>query len=184
MVKKSRNLTIPGELKRSWGWLLGLGILFLILGIIGLGMTVGLTLVSVLFLGFLLLIAGISQIIDAFKSKDWDGVIWHAFIAILYILAGWVIIYDPILASSFITALLAGILIVIGITRIIMAIVLRHEKGWVWFVFAGLASLILGILILAQWPWSGLWMIGLLIAIELIVNGWMYIFIALALRAV
>jgi uncharacterized membrane protein HdeD (DUF308 family) len=33
-----------------------------------------------------------------------------------------------------------------------------------------------------QWPFSALWIIGLFIAIELIVNGWSYIFIAIAMR--
>ncbi len=182
MVDKSGNFQAPAELKRNWAWLFGLGVLFIILGTIGLGMTVGLTLVSVLFMGILLVIAGLSQIIDVFKSKHWNGVIWHALIAILYLLAGWSMIYDPFLASAFITAFLAGILIVIGLTRFIMAIVLRHEKGWFWFLLAGLASVVLGLIILAQWPWSGLWIIGLLIAIELIINGWTYVLIALALK--
>jgi uncharacterized membrane protein HdeD (DUF308 family) len=173
---------VPPELKRNWGWLLGLGILFIILGCIGLGMMVGLTFASVIFMGFLLIIAGISQIVDVFKSKHWKGVIWHALIAVLYLIGGWAIVYDPFLASAFMTAMLAGILIVIGFTRFIMAIVLRHERGWFWFLLAGLTSIILGSLILAQWPWSGLWVIGLLIAIELLINGWTYVFIALALR--
>jgi uncharacterized membrane protein HdeD (DUF308 family) len=182
MAKAGKNLHAPAEIKRNWGWLLGLGVLFIILGCIGLGMTVGLTLVSMWFMGILLFIAGISQIIDTFKSKQWKGVLWHALIAVLYIAAGGTFIYDPFLASVFITAFLAGIFIVIGLTRIAMAITLRHEQGWFWFLLAGLASFILGCMILAQWPWSGLWIIGLLIAIELIINGWTYIFIALALR--
>ena len=63
-----------------------------------------------------------------------------------------------------------------------MAFVLRHEKGWAWILIAGLTAIVLGVLILMQWPYSGLWVLGLFIAIELIVNGWTYIFIALAMR--
>ena len=91
-------------------------------------------------------------------------------------------IYDPILASTLITVLLAWVLILIGITRLIMASVLRDEAGWGWLVIAGLIAIVLGLLILLQWPFSGLWVLGLLIAIELLVNGWTYIFIALAIR--
>jgi uncharacterized membrane protein HdeD (DUF308 family) len=43
-------------------------------------------------------------------------------------------------------------------------------------------SILLGGMILAQWPLSGLFVIGLFIAVELITNGWSYIFIALAAR--
>lgn len=173
---------VPTELKRNWGWLLGLGILFVILGCIGLGTVVGLTIASMLFLGILLLIAGVFQIIDVFKSKQWQGAIWHALIALLYLFGGGIVIYDPILASTLITVLLAWVLIIIGIVRFIMASAIRQDKGWGWLVFAGLISIILGILILLQWPYSGLWVIGLFIAIELLVNGWTYIFLAFAIR--
>lgn len=171
-------------LKRNWGWLLGLGILFVILGCIGLGMVIGLTIASVLFLGVLLIIAGFSQIIDVFKSNQWKGVAWHALIAVLYIIGGGIVIYDPILASTLITVLIAWVLIIIGVTRLIMASALRQAAGWGWLVLAGITAIILGVLILLQWPYSGLWVLGLFIAIELLVNGWTYIFIALASRRI
>lgn len=180
--KKIRQ-SAAGELKRNWGWILGLGILFLFLGCIGLGMVIGLTLVSMYFFGALLILSGITHVIDVFKHKEWKAIIWQALIAVLYIAAGCLVFYDPFLASTLITGILASVLIVIGVTRIIMAITLNDSKGWGWLLLAGITAIILGILILAQWPISGLWVIGLFIAIEMIVNGWTYIFIALALRA-
>ncbi|WP_133127557.1 HdeD family acid-resistance protein [Legionella nagasakiensis] len=173
---------LPASLRRNWGWLLGLGILFVILGCIGLGMVVGLTLVSMLFLGVLLIIGGFSQIIDVFKSKHWKGSAWHALIAVLYLMGGGIIIYDPFLASTVITALLAAVLIVMGVIRFIMAITLRDSKGWGWLLLSGLTAGILGLLIFMQWPWSGLWIIGLFITVEMLVSGWTYIFLALAIR--
>lgn len=174
--------TVPDIFKRNWGWLLALGILFVILGAIGLSMVVGLTLASVLFFGVLLLIAGGLQLVDVFRSKHWKGVLWQAFIAVLYLLGGLLVIYDPILASAVITAMLAGVLIVIGASRLAMAITLRGSKGWGWLLVAGLTAIILGTLILIHWPWSGLWFIGLFIAIELMMSGWTYILIALSVR--
>lgn len=179
---KSNAKNIPPKLQRRWSFLLGLGIVFVVLGSLGLGMVTGLTLASVLFLGILLLIAGFSQIIDVFKTKHWKGAIWHALIAILYLIAGCAVIYDPLLASTIITALIAWIFIIMGISRLLMAITLRHAPGWGWFLFAGITAIILGLLILLQWPYSGLWVLGMFIAIELLVNGWTYIFIALAIR--
>jgi len=183
-MKKSLNITRtwPKELTRNWGYLFALGILFIFLGICGLSMVVGLTLVSILFLGVLFLVAGIAQLIDVFKSTEWRAVLWHALIAILYLLGGLLVIKDPVLASALITAMLAWILIIIGATRFIMAFILRHTSEWGFLLLAGITSLILGILILIQWPLSGLWVIGLFIAIELMMNGWSYIFIALSLR--
>lgn len=173
---------VSADLQRNWGWLLGLGVLLVVLGFIGLGMTVGLTMVSMFFLGFLFIIAGIAQIVDVFKSHHWKGIVAHALIAVLYILGGGLVIYDPVLASAVVTALLAWMFIIIGITRLIMAIVLRHTSGWGWLLFGGITAIILGVLILMQWPYSALWIIGMFIAIELIVNGWTYIFMSLGMR--
>ena len=183
MLKESEfSKALSPQFARNWVWLLGLGILFVILGCIGFSMVVGVTLASILFLGVLFIVAGFAQLIDVFKCNEWKGSVWHALVAFLYIIVGCLVIYDPLLASAIITAILAWILIVIGVARLMMAFVLRHGAGWGWIAFAGIMSLILGVLILMQWPVSALWVIGLLITIELIVNGWTYIFVALALR--
>ena len=118
-------MTNRNDLKRNWGWLLTLGILLVILGTTGMWMVVSLTLASMFFLGVLLIIAGFSQLIDVFKSKRWKAVVSHACIAALYIIAGCLVIYDPILASALITALLATVLIIIGLTRFMMALRLK-----------------------------------------------------------
>jgi uncharacterized membrane protein HdeD (DUF308 family) len=121
--------------------------------------------------------------IDVFKSKQWQASVWHALIALFYMVIGGVIIYDPILASSIITLLIAWILIIIGVSRFMMSLTLRaHTSGWLFLLIGSIASVILGILIIAQWPSSGLWVIGLFISIELLVNGWSYIFLAVAMR--
>lgn len=169
-------------LQHHRGWLFGFGILLLLLGFIGLGMEIALTIVSMYFFAVLLMVSALSHIADAFKYKKWEGAIWKVCIGILYLIGACIILYDPLLASTIITALLAWTLIVIGVTRIFMSISLRHTTGWGWIFFAGITSLILGILILMHWPMSGLWVIGMFIAIDMIVSGWTYIIIAIALR--
>ena len=58
----------------------------------------------------------------------------------------------------------------------------KPASGWWWPLVAGIGSLALGAMLYAQWPVSGLWVIGLFVAIEMIMNGWSYIVIALAAR--
>ena len=176
------TIRIPNNIKRNWGWLLGLGILFVVLGCIGLSMTVGLTLMSMIFFGVLLVIAGVAQFVDVFNCKEWKPAFWHALVAVLYVIGGAIVIYDPFLASTLITAMLAGVLIVIGCSRLVMASSLKNAPGWGWLVAAGFIAILLGSMILMQWPMSGLWIIGLFIAIQMIVDGWSYILIALAIR--
>lgn len=182
----AKNTMIPaeafGEVSRNWGWLLALGILFVILGTIGLGMTFTLTVASVLFFGVLMLVGGGAQLVQAFQDKGWKSVIWHVLIALLYIGAGIIVVRNPVGASLLLTAMLAGALVAVGVVRIIMAFQLRGDSGWVWLLLGGIVTLLLGLMIFSKWPVSGLWVIGLFVAIEMIVNGWSYVAIALAAR--
>ncbi|UHD17655.1 HdeD family acid-resistance protein [Thiocapsa bogorovii] len=171
-----------GDLSRNWGWLLAFGVLSIILGTVGMGMTFGLTLVSVVFFGALLIVGGTFQLIDAFKCQGWKGALWHILIALLYIAGGLLIVVDPVLASETLTLALAAVLIAVGLSRVIMAFQHRGQSGWGWLVLAGLISIALGAMIIAKWPMSGMWVIGLFVAIELIFNGWAYLFVALAAR--
>lgn len=171
-----------GNLKKNWGWMLAAGIIFIVLGTIGLGMAGALTVASVWIFGILMLIGGGVQLADAFKCTGWKGVIWHVLIGLLYIGAGILMINRPLVASVVITAMLAGAFMVIGLFRIIIALQVRGQKGWAWLLIAGLISLALGLMIIAKWPVSGLWVIGLFVAIEMIFHGWSYVLLALAAK--
>ena len=175
--------TLFGELEKNWGWLLLFGIVSILLGTAGLGMTFMLTEVSVVFFGVLLVVGGVFQLLDAFKCRGWKGIAWHVLIALLYVGAGLLMVLHPALASLSLTLFIAYILIAIGVLRGIMAFQLRPSKGWWWALISGIVSVVLGGLIIMEWPQSGLWIIGLFIAIELIFNGWSYVFVALAARA-
>jgi uncharacterized membrane protein HdeD (DUF308 family) len=170
------------DLKKNWGWLLALGLASIVLGTLGFYMTFALTLASVLFFGVLILVAGVFQLVHAFTCTGWKPVLWHVLIALLYIAAGVDIMLNPARASLILTLVLAGILIAVGVLRGIMAFQLRPASGWFWPLLSGLVSIALGGMIVAQWPDSGLWVIGLFVAIELIFNGWSYVLIALAAR--
>lgn len=172
-----------GDVRANWGWLLALGIVFVILGFIGLGMTFAVTMASVLMYGVLLLIGAGAQFVDAAKCKGWKGIIWHVLIALLYAVAGIAAIADPLAASAILTLMLAGVLIVVGLARVIMAFQMRGARNWLWPLLGGMVSIILGGIIMANWPVSGLWIIGLFVSIELMVNGWSYIFVALSAKS-
>ncbi len=186
-MSASNTATVQGafsaEVQKHWGWLLALGIISILLGTLGFYMTFALTLASVLLFGVLILVAGLFQLVHAFTCKGWKSVLWHVLIALLYIAAGVDIIMDPARASVILTLVLAGILIAVGLVRIIMAFQLRPAAaGWFWVALSGLVSIVLGGMILGQWPESGMWVIGLFVAIELIFNGWSYLFMALDAR--
>jgi len=171
-----------GQLSMRWGWVVAFGVVSTILGVIGLGMTFSLTLAGVLVFGVLLVIAGAFQLFDAFMSKGWKGTLLSAAIAIIYLLAGVVVVLDPLGSAVALTLVIGAALLVAGALRIGIALQHRGERGWQWAIVGGALSLILGGLILLEWPISGFWVIGLFIAVELLINGFTAIFIGLAAR--
>jgi uncharacterized membrane protein HdeD (DUF308 family) len=189
MAQGSQSSAVPsdhplfGDLSRHWGWLLAVGILSVILGVLGLGMTLMLTLVSVLYFGVLMIVIGGVQLIQSFKSAGWKSVVFHILSALLYLAAGIMIVNRPLLASLALTWTLAIMLLAVGVMRVVVGIQHRGTSGSGWAVFGGVITVLLGLMILAKWPLDALWVIGLFLAIELLVNGWTQVFVALAARA-
>src|SRR5450432_2749938 len=144
MTSTTSETSAVGQLRANWGWLLGLGILFLVLGFIGLSCVVTLTLTSALVFGILVLIGGVAQIIEAFKCTGWESVLWHIMIALLYVVAGISILIDPAAASMIWTAIIAGALVFVGISRIVIALGHRGSRSWVGLLLSGIISLALG----------------------------------------
>ena len=172
------------EVRANWGWLMFMGIALTILGIVGLYMVGTLTIVSVWWFGILVIAGGVLTLIDAFRAEGWKAKLWEILIALAYIVAGIIIMMNPGASAVWFTMFIAAFLLVSGIFRIIIGFQIKGEvNGWGWTVFGGIASIVLAIMIFAQWPVSGLWVIGLFIAIEMIMQGTSMISIALAAKA-
>ena len=171
-----------GELKKHWAWMLSLGIVMVILGVIGLGMTVLFNEIVVMYFGFLLLFGSGVQLMQAFRAEAWKGRVWHVLIALVYIVGGIIAVTEPVIAGMTLALLIAWTLIVIGVLRLVMALQMRGAAGWLWTLLGGALSVVLGVMIINEWPQSGLWVIGLFVAIEILFAGWSQIMIALAAK--
>ena len=126
------------ELRKNRGWVFALGIIFVILGFVGLGMTVFLTLVTVLYFGILILIAGVVQLVNTFRSRESANIAFHLLVAVLYGLAGIIIIQHPKLVSAFFTAIIAFILIFQGALKIFWGFRLKDSiNSWFWPFLSG-----------------------------------------------
>lgn len=160
------------------------GVLLVILGILALYYVNFTTLFSVIFLGFLFFAGGIIVGIDTFTFwwGKWPSFFLHLLMAFLYIAAGITLINSPILGSISITLFLGIFYFVLGIIRIALSLYLRSPR-WGWSFFNGVISLLLGALILAQWPASGLFILGIFVGIDLLFSGWAYIMAGLAGKA-
>jgi uncharacterized membrane protein HdeD (DUF308 family) len=170
------------ELRRHWGWFLGLGIVTAILGIIALFMIPIATVAAVLVLGWLMVLGGIVEVIHAFRIHGWRGHALHLIAGILGVLIGLMIVTPPVAGALAWTLLFASFFTVIGVFRIITASRLKF-RHWGWSVFDGAVTLLLGIMLAVAWPWSGLWFLGLALGISMLLRGWSYIMFSLAVRA-
>ena len=182
MASANINDEVFGELKKHWAWMLSLGIVMVILGIIGLGMTVLFNEIVVMYFGFLLLFGSGVQLMQAFRAEAWKGRVWHVLIALVYIVGGIIAVTEPVIAGMTLALLIAWTLIVIGVLRLFMALQMRGANGWLWTLLGGVLSVVLGVMIINEWPQSGLWVIGLFVAIEILFAGWSQIMIALAAK--
>jgi uncharacterized membrane protein HdeD (DUF308 family) len=129
------------------------------------------------------MIGGIAQGIHAFMVKGWGGFLLELLSAALYLVVGILLLVNPVEGALALTIVLAVFLIVEGIFKLIMAFRVRDHRGWGWLLASGILSLILGVLIWAEWPASGVWVIGLLVGIQLLFTGWSLVMLALAARA-
>ncbi len=167
------------EVGQHWGWFLAMGIVMVIIGTLALGSSVAVTLFSMLFLGWLMIIAGVVEAVHAFWKKEWGGLFLHLLIGVLYVVVGFMVLANPAASALSLTLIMAIFFILMGIFRIIIAGAMRFPH-WGWVLFNGIITLILGVIIWRQWPISGLWVIGLFIGIDLIISGWAWIMLSFA----
>jgi uncharacterized membrane protein HdeD (DUF308 family) len=172
------------ELRKNWGWFLCLGIVLLILGTIALGASVAMTIFSVVLFGSLLIVGGVLEAIHAFwREKGWGGFFIDLLTGILYVVVGFLLVANPAASAVALTLIIALFLMLGGMFRIVVAISVRFHN-WGWLLLHGAVNLLLGILIWRQWPLSGLWVIGLFIGIDMILNGWSLVMLGLTAKKI
>jgi uncharacterized membrane protein HdeD (DUF308 family) len=170
----------PGGRLLSRPWLAGvLAALELILGFILLSFPFMLGISAVWVGGFVLAAAGIFRFVQVFvrKTDRW----WNLLAAFLYLIVGIFTILMPALSMEWCTLLIGASLLAAGILRMAVAIsTWNDDKGKFWRILNAIVSLALGAMIIWGWPESSTWLIGTLIAVEMIFSGWTLMFLALA----
>jgi uncharacterized membrane protein HdeD (DUF308 family) len=154
----------------------------LVLGITAVARSVTATVVSMLFFGWVLMLASGIEIAQAVMVGRWAGFFQHLLAAILFGITGLLIIMRPAISAEIATIFMAMFFLIGGLFQLILSMTLGLP-GWGWHAADGLVTFVLGLLVLAQWPASGLWVIGLFIGIDLIFYGCAWIAMALSLRA-
>ena len=122
--------------------------------------------------GVFLLAAGIAQAIFAFKAGSFGEGIFTFLFGAFGILGGMVMLARPLFGLASITMVLAVYFFVDGVSGVFTAFRLRPVQGWAWMLVSSIISVFLGIMILNNWPASGMWLVGTLVGVRLFFAGW------------
>ena len=179
---QSLDVRIPEEIIRNWGWLLVFGICLAVLGLVAIIQSIAATKFSMLFIGSLLLLAAAIEIVQAIWLVDGPAYTSTGLVlSYMELVLGAFIIWLPVVTAEILTLLIGAFFLVGGLFQLITPFVVSLPD-WGWHAAYGLITLILGIMILAQWPVSGLWVIGMLVGIELVIYGGAWIALAVSLH--
>ena len=133
-------------------------------------------------IAWLIVLAGVVHLIVAFHSREAGSVIWRLLVGLAYICFGGYLIARPALGVASLTLLLASLFLVEGIFNVVLFFRAPAIMRSSWFLFDGILTLLLGLMIYMQWPSSSAWAIGTLVGVSLIFSGVTRVMVALTVR--
>lgn len=173
----------PQTLQRNWGWLLALGILWMLLGLIAIIVPFAATVAAEVVFGAILAVGGVAQIIQAFSHGDGRGFLLQLLLGFLALAAGALLLFYPLQGVLTLTLVLAAFFVIDGVLRIGWTFGEHASSGRGWILSSGALSVLIGALIWIGWPSTAVWAIGLLVGIEFIFAGWSMASLAMSARA-
>jgi uncharacterized membrane protein HdeD (DUF308 family) len=147
-----------------------LGIVLVLAGLFVLGDVVVATLLSAMFIGAMAVVAGGFEIVHAFWTKGWGGFLWQLLLGALYVAAGIVLLTQPVSGALILTYVLGLLLLISGFARIILSFSYWKSGGWI-MLLSGIFGVLAGLVILTGFPMTGLWVLGFVLGIDLIMHG-------------
>lgn len=175
MDTQFRRDPISGEGGRAasaaWGPPFVLGLLMAILGLVALGASFITSLVSVILFGALLAGTGIAEIVSAFRVRKAGGPFWlYLLNGVLSTVVGIFVLMNPAAGLGALTLLLAGYFFASGLFHVVTSLMDRYPR-WGWDFAYGAISIALGVIVMAQWPISAVWLVGTLVGISILMRG-------------
>lgn len=170
------------KLKASWGWLIAIGIISLIGGLLCFANPFAATITVDYMAGLIFILVGITPIIQAFSARGWGGFFWTFGVGVLSLLIGVVLIRNPVAGAASLTVFVGVLLFLLGAAKIAFSLSMRPASGWGWVAVSGFFSIILGALIFSDFPWAAVTVLGLFLGVDLTFNGVALLLTGFALR--
>ena len=169
------------HLRSHWIWLACLGALLALGGATAIVYPVVTSLAAVSVLGFILILGGAATIVGSFWAGKWSGFLVQLLVGIFYVVGGIAVTEQPLVTTMLMTFFIAMSFIVLGIFRAVGALIIRFPL-WGWALLNGVITFLCGITIYRHLPLDALWVVGLLVGLEMVFNGWTWVMLALQIR--
>ena len=169
-------------LRHRAGWIIAFGVVVAALGALAFSSVLLATLVSVYVVGIMMLLAGAAEVAMGFHAKSWSRFLVWVLLGLIYLGAGISVLMNPLLAAGLLTLFLGIFLIVGGLMRIFLGFQMKAGSSWRLVVLSGTITTLLGIIILAHWPVSSLYVLGVFLSLDLMFAGIGWIGLGMALR--
>ena len=176
--------TIGDTLRAHWRLYVFQGVLMIILGVLAVAAPAFATLTVDIYVGWLFLISGVLGLIAMFSARNVPGFLWTLVTALLSIVVGGVLVWKPVEGALSLTIVLTAFFIVEGVFQAAAALIYRDAipSTWGWLLASGLADLALAAIIVAGWPGTAAWVLGLLVGVNLLTTGWAVVMVAFGAR--
>jgi len=184
LAKPTASAAVTQSMRDYWGLFLAEGIAVSILGLAAIVVPPVAGLFATAVIGWLFLTAGIVGLVATLRTREAPGFGWSLLSAFAAVIAGGVLLWNPLHGLVTLTYVLTTFFIVDGILVIILAIVHRRELSgkWEWMMVNGVMDLIIAGIVIFGFPGTLVWAFGLLVGIDMIFGGASLIAVALAAR--
>jgi len=174
--------TLEATLKKAFGVSLLLSSALIIFGILAIALPMVSSIGVVTVVGWLIMFAGITQLVYAFQSTGIGPFLWKVLVALIYVAAGGSLIARPAAGVAAVALLLAIFLCAEGMVDVVAFFGTRASGGAPWMLLDGIITLALGFMIWNQWPSGSLWVIGPFVGISMVMTGATRLMLTLAVR--
>jgi uncharacterized membrane protein HdeD (DUF308 family) len=166
----------PSTLSIVWG------VLLIVFGMLAVGSPFLAAVAVNVVIAWLIVLAGAVHLTLAFSAHSAGSVIWKLLVGVAYLLFGGYVILHPVLAVASLTLILASLFLIEGVLDIVLFSKMRSVRGSNWVLIDGVITVLLGLMIYAQWPSSSVWAIGTLVGVSMIISGITRVMMSLAVR--
>jgi len=162
-----------------------LGIVMILAGNVVLADVAFASFVSSVFIGAAAIVVGTFEIVHAIWTRGGGALSWQILLGLLYVAVGLVLVGETSVADAIVAPGIArsarssdllltyglGLLLMLsGVVRILLGLSHWRTGGWT-MLLAGAFGVLAGLIVLAEFPKTGLWIFGLLLGLDLIVHG-------------